>query len=301
MSDLTVAVTGPTGEIGRAFLRALDPHVGRILGMARRPFDPASLGLENTEYRQGDILDPEALHALFAEADVIVHLAFIILGGRDETRNINLTGSRNVFRAAAGKPLVYTSSVAAYGFHADNPQPLTEDVEPRGSESFYYSAQKAELEAELPEGAYVFRPCIVAGPDAQMLVRQLPQRRVPGPIKLMPDPGTPFQLVHHDDVASALVKAVLGEGPPGIYNLAGDGTITLGDLARALGWLAVPVPRLLVDATALTARLPLAPTLLQWINAGRVPVVMDTTRAKTELGWTPRYSTAETLEALVST
>jgi nucleoside-diphosphate-sugar epimerase len=298
MSDLTVAVTGPTGEIGRALLKALDPHA-RVLGMARRPLDPASLGLENTEYRQGDILDPEALRALFAEADVVVHLAFIILGGREETRRINLTGSRNVFRAAQGKRLVYTSSVAAYGFHADNPLPLTEDVEPRGSESFYYSAQKAELEAELPEDAYVFRPCIVAGPDAQMLLRQLPQRRIPGPIKVMPDPGTPFQLVHHDDVASALVKAVLAEGPPGIYNLAGDGTITLGDLARALGWLTVPVPGLVVDAAALTARLPLAPTLLQWLNAGRVPVVMDTTKAKTELGWEPRYSTRETLEALV--
>jgi nucleoside-diphosphate-sugar epimerase len=298
MSDLTVAVTGPTGEIGRAFLKALDPHA-RVLGMARRPFDPASLGLRNTEYRQGDILDPEALHGLFAEADVVVHLAFIILGGREETRKINLTGSRNVFRAAEGKRLVYTSSVAAYGFHADNPQPLTEDVEPRGSESFYYSAQKAELEAELPDDAYVFRPCIVAGPDAQMLLRQLPQRRIPGPVKVMPDPGTPFQLVHHDDVASALVNAVLGEGPPGVYNLAGDGTITLGDLARALGWIAVPVPRLAVEAAALTAKLPLAPTLLQWLNAGRVPVVMDTTRAKTELGWKPRYSTRETLEALV--
>ena len=300
MSDLTVAVTGPTGEIGRAFLRALDPHVGRVLGMARRPFDPASLGLQHTEYRQGDILDPEAVRALVAEADVIVHLAFIILGGREETRRINLTGSRNVFRATEGKRLVYTSSVAAYGFHADNPQPLTEDVPPRGSESFYYSAQKAELESELPDDAYVLRPCIVAGPDAQVLLRQLPQRRIPGPIKVMPDPGTPFQLVHHDDVASALVKATLGEGPPGIYNLAGDGTITLGDLARALGWLAVPVPRLLVDAGALTAKLPLAPTLLQWINAGRVPVVMDTTRAKTLLGWEPRYSTRETLAALVS-
>ncbi len=88
MSDgLTVAVTGPTGEIGRSFLRALDPHVDRILGMARRPFDPGALGLRNTEYRQGDILDPEAVHALVAEADVVVHLAFIILGGHDETRH----------------------------------------------------------------------------------------------------------------------------------------------------------------------------------------------------------------------
>ena len=99
------------------------------------------------------MLDPEAVNALAAEADVLVHLAFIILGGRDETRRINLTGSRNVFRAARNvRRLVYTSSVAAYGFHPDNPQPLTEDVRPRGSERFYYSAQKAELEATLLRG-----------------------------------------------------------------------------------------------------------------------------------------------------
>src|SRR3954471_1199278 len=168
MTELTVAVTGPTGEIGRAFLRALDPHA-HVIGMARRPFDPTALGLENTEYRQGDVLDPGAVHALAAEADVLVHLAFIILGGREETRRINLTGSRNVFRAARNvRRLVYTSSVAAYGFHAENPQPLTEDVEPRGTEGFYYSAQKAELEATLyqefdGEEAYILRPCIVAG------------------------------------------------------------------------------------------------------------------------------------------
>src|SRR3954453_23250520 len=126
MTELTVAVTGPTGEIGRAFLRALDPHA-HIIGMARRPFDPKALGLENTEYRQGDVLDAEAVNALAAEADVLVHHAFIILGGRDETRRVNLTGSRNVFKAARNvRRLVSTSSVAAYGFHADNPQPLTE-------------------------------------------------------------------------------------------------------------------------------------------------------------------------------
>src|SRR3954467_966867 len=85
MSELTVAVTGPTGEIGRAFLKALDPHA-RVLGMARRPFDPAGLGLENTEYRRGDVLDADAVNALAKGADVLVHLAFIILGGREETR-----------------------------------------------------------------------------------------------------------------------------------------------------------------------------------------------------------------------
>jgi UDP-glucose 4-epimerase len=306
MSDLTVAVTGPTGEIGRAFLRALDPHA-RILGMARRPFDPKSLGLVNTEYRQGDVLDPEAVNALAAEADVLVHLAFIILGGREETRRINLTGSRNVFRAARNvRRLVYTSSVAAYGFHAENPQPLTEDVEPRGSERFYYSAQKAELEAVLHqefdgEEAYILRPCIVAGPDAQMLLRELPQRRLPlVTIPVMPDPGTPFQLVHHDDVAAALVAAVLGDAPPGAYNLAGDGTVTLGDLARALGWLSIPVPSFAVDVAAVGANLPLMPNIFQWVSAGRVPVIMDTARARRELGWKPRFSTRDTLAELVA-
>ncbi len=307
MSDLTVAVTGPTGEIGRAFLRALDPHA-RVIGMARRPFDPASLGLENTEYRQGDVLDREAVDALAEEADVLVHLAFIILGGRAETRVVNLTGSRNVFAAARNvKRLVYTSSVAAYGFHADNPQPLTEDVPPRGSEAFYYSAQKAELESALEEEiagsgveAYVFRPCIVAGPDAPALLDQLPQNRIPGPsLPLLPDPGVRFQLVHHDDVATALVAATLGQGPPGVYNLAGDGTITLGDLARALGWLSVPVPGVAVRVASLGAKLPLMPPIAEWLVAGRVPVVMDASRARAELGWEPRYTTRETLESLV--
>jgi UDP-glucose 4-epimerase len=266
---MIVAVTGPTGELGRAFLRALqrDGAIARVLGMARRPFDTGDL--TKLEYRQGDVLDPDAVDALARDADVLVHLAFIVMGGREETRQINLTGSRTVFRAARKhvERLVYTSSVAAYGFHSDNPQPLTEDVKPRGSERFYYSAQKAELE--------------------------------PKPL-LLPDPGTPFQLVHHDDVAQALLAAAKGTGDPGAYNLAGDGTITLSDLARATGRLAFPVPRILLGPAAIGASLPYVPTLAQWVNAGRTPVVMDTAKARRELGWQPRYDTRETLAALVS-
>jgi nucleoside-diphosphate-sugar epimerase len=295
---MIVAVTGPTGELGRAFLRALqrEGQVTRVLGMARRPFERGDL--TKLEYRQGDVLDPQAVDALARDADVLVHLAFIIMGGQEETRAVNLTGSRNVFRAArkhVGR-LVYTSSVAAYGFHSDNPQPLTEDVRPRGSERFYYSAQKAELEGVLNEefpDAYVLRPCIVAGPDAKLLLRQLP----PKPL-LIPDPGTPFQLVHHDDVASALVAATTGKGSPGAYNLAGDGTITLSDLARATGRLAVPVPRILLAPAAIGANLPFVPTLAQWVNAGRTPVIMDTAKARAQLGWEPSYDTRETLRAL---
>jgi nucleoside-diphosphate-sugar epimerase len=310
---LTVAVTGPTGDIGRSLLRGLedDPEVGRVVGMARRPFDPAELGLTKTEYRRGDVLDRPSVDALLEGADVLVHLAFIILGGRDETRAINLEGSRNVFDAVIAAPgvkrLVYTSSVAAYGFHADNPQPLTEDVPTRGTDAHYYSAQKAELEETLSaalEGsdvdAYVFRPCIVAGPDALTLVETFPRpmRRMPVVKPVLPNPGIPFQLVHHDDVATAVAAAVRGDGEPGVYNLAGDGTITVGDLARALGWLSVRVPHVGVSAAAeAVGLLPLMPAQASWINALRVPVVMDTRRAREELGWAPVHDTAETLAA----
>src|SRR3954447_11144071 len=173
---LTVAITGPTGDIGRALLRQLDnaPEVDRVIGMARRPFNPSDMGLEKTEYRQGDILDENSITDLVDGADVLVHLAFLIVGGREETQRINLEGTSNVFGAATSaglKRFIYTSSVAAYGFHEENPQPLTEEVAPKGTDDFYYSAQKAELERELHRmvdgsdlEAYVFRPCIVAGP-----------------------------------------------------------------------------------------------------------------------------------------
>ncbi|CAA9533025.1 MAG: hypothetical protein AVDCRST_MAG30-3960 [uncultured Solirubrobacteraceae bacterium] len=325
---LTVAVTGPTGDIGKAFLRALDrePKVKKVLGMARSPFDPASIGAQKTEYRQGDILDRQAVEDFVAEADVVVHLAFLIVGGLEESRRINLEGSTNVFEAVAGakrvKRFVYTSSVAAYGFHGDNPVPLTETIEPRGTDEHYYSAQKAELERTLEhtfkgsgKQTYVFRPCIVAGPDALAMLESIPllqlNEKLPGVLRsvigavplvrpVIPDPGVPFQLVHHDDVASALVAGVVGDGKPGAYNLAGDGTITASDLAKELGWYAVPIPERTVDVTAaLVARLPL-PAQAQWINALREPVIMDTSRAKQALDWKPRHPTRETLRETVA-
>lgn len=298
---LTVAVTGPTGDIGRSFLRALDAHkdVGRVLGMARRPFDPGGLGLsDKVEYRQGDILDPEALDDLFSAADVAVHLAFIIVGGKEETRRINLEGSRNVFDAAKQcDRLVYTSSVAAYGFHSDNPLPLSEDVPTRGSDEHYYSAQKAELEDAVDHpNAYVFRPCIVAGGDALFMLEMLPGLVRQLPTAVVPDPGVRFQLVHTDDVARALLAATLGRGEPGVYNLAGDGDLSVSDFASALGWQAVPIPKAAAGFTAaLISRVPLLPAEAYWINAFRTSVVMDTTRAKTKLRWQPKHSSRATL------
>jgi UDP-glucose 4-epimerase len=325
---LTVAVTGPTGDVGRSVVRALERSrsVGRIIGMARRPFDPADHGWRRTEYRRGDVLDRASVDGLVDGADVVVHLAFIIFGGHTETHAINVEGSRNVFEAAtaAGAArLVYTSSVAAYGFHRDNPDLLSEEVPPRGTPDFYYSAQKAELESLLAEvlggsntAAYVFRPCIVAGADAPTLIDAftgatvlggLPARLlrlvdslpVVGPV--LPDTGLPFQLVHHDDVASAVRAAALGHGTPGVYNLAGEGTVTAGDVARALGWRSVRVPQAAVDAAAeIVSRAPLVPAQALWVNALRKPVLMETAKARRLLGWRPRHDARDTLEETVA-
>jgi UDP-glucose 4-epimerase len=181
---LTVAVTGPTGEIGKPFIAALEraPEVSRIVGMARRPFDPAQHGWRRTEYKRGDVLDRAALDALVAGADVVVHLAFIVVQASGETRHINVEGSRNVFEAAVqagAKRLVYASSVAAYGFPEDVDGLITEDTPASGHDRHPYSVHKAEVEAVLSEalaggetGAYVFRPCIVAGPQAPALVKR---------------------------------------------------------------------------------------------------------------------------------
>jgi len=325
---MIVAVTGPTGDIGRALMGALDrtPEVDVVRGMARRSFEPAERGWKKVEYTQGDVLDRESVDELVDGADVVVHLAFIIFGSHSETREVNLRGSRNVFEAtveARAKRLVYTSSVAAYGFEPGRPHDLTEDLETEGTHSFYYSAQKADLEAAFRSAlagsdteGYVFRPCIVAGEDAPTLIDELARnfalgerippvralmRAVPGLEPALPDPGVPFQLVHHDDVADAVAAAVLGKGEPGIYNLAADGQITMGDVARELGWLRIPVPGIAVAGAAeVISRVPLMPSALEWVHAVRVPSLLKTDRAKAQLGWRPRHDAHETLWATVA-
>jgi nucleoside-diphosphate-sugar epimerase len=324
---LTIAVTGPTGDIGISTVAALErePNVDRIIGMARRPFDPDSQGWSKTRYQQGDILDRDAVDNLVADADVVIHLAFVIMGSREDSARVNLDGTRNVFEACvAGAPdgrprrLVYSSSVAAYGYHSDNPVPLTEEIPPRGSPEHYYSEQKAacetalaELTGDSPLEVFILRPCIVAGPHAQALVDALPWNRLPFlstagrllPVlkPLVPDPGNPLQLVHHDDVAAAIALAATGSAPPGAYNIAGDGVLSVSDVAAALGGRPVRVPTVAAEAaSALLARLPAVPSAAEWLHIARTSVVMDTNKAKTQLGWTPQYTSAQTLEALAA-
>ena len=103
--DLTVAVTGPTGTFGFGLIPQLqaDDRVARIVGIARRPFDPAAYGWTKMEYRRGDVRDMNALQEAFGHADVVVHLAFMVTGAApgEAIRSINIEGTLNAFRAAA--------------------------------------------------------------------------------------------------------------------------------------------------------------------------------------------------------
>jgi nucleoside-diphosphate-sugar epimerase len=332
---LTVAVTGPTGTFGFGLVPLLqaDPRIERIVGVARRPFEPADHGWTKMDYRRGDVRDPVALEAAFDGVDVVVHLAFLIMGSgsRDTAREINVEGTLRVLRAASevgAKRFVYASSVAAYGFHRDNPIGMDEDWPVRPAEHLFYAQEKAELEARLREEAalhpslavYLLRPPVVVGPHAIGAKQLLPEglapigrllgqlvRRVGFPDRLplpMIAPALPLQLVHEDDVGEAFLLCIVGAGPPGAYNIAADDVLTGEDVVRAFGLVPVPVPAAPVQAVArAAASLPSPPPLppvTEWIEALAQPAIMDTTKVKRELGWRPQHSAIDSLHETIA-
>ena len=325
---LTVAVTGPTGTFGFGLMPLLeaDDRIGRVVGIARRPFDPSEHGWSKMAYRQGDVRDRGALEAAFSGADVVVHLAFWVAGSSSatETRRVNVEGTVNAFEAAAAagaQRFVYASSVAAYGFHADNPLGLTEEWPVRPAERLFYAQEKAELEVALQDraaahpdvGLYLLRPPIVLGPHAIGAKAVLPDyvmalvRRATATVSKLPVrvpvlvPEIPLQLVHEDDVGLALLLCAVGAGPPGAYNIAADDVVTTADVARELGLRPVPFPagwaRRMAGVVSAVERLPFVPQSAAWAEAASRPVIMDTTKAKRVLGWRPAHTALEALRA----
>jgi nucleoside-diphosphate-sugar epimerase len=198
---------------------------------------------------------------------------------------------------------------------------MTEDWPVRPADRLFYAQEKAELEHLLAAEAerhrdlalYLLRPPIVLGPHTvggkvvlpgplAPLGRRLDGRlgRVPVPVPA-PVPDVPVQFIHEDDVGSALVQCILGAGPPGAYNIAADDVLSAVDVAREIGVLPIPLPGRLAHATARTvARFPLLPTMLEWVEAVSHPAIMDTSRAKSELGWTPRHSALDAVRDTLS-
>jgi nucleoside-diphosphate-sugar epimerase len=322
-SNLTVAVTGPTGTFGFGLMPLLqaDERIGTLVGIARRPFDASAHGWAKMTYRQGDVRDRAGLEAAFQGADVVVHLAFMITGAasRETIRQINVEGTLNAFRAAAAagaRRFVYASSVAAYGFHRDNPVGMTEDWPTRPAAHLFYAQEKAEIERLLKEEAagvaglelYLLRPPIVLGPDAVGAKDIVPGRLAPlvrrlgGVIGRVPipvvTPPVQVQFIHEDDVGRAFLLCIVGAGPPGTYNISGDGVVSGAEVLRELGFARIPAPAWLLRTAARgVAALPLVPPAAAWAEAFSHPAIMDASKAKRELGWRPHYTSLEALRA----
>lgn len=320
-TNLTVAVTGVTGTLGFGLMPLLeaDDRVAHVTGVARRPFDPAGHGWTKTKYVRGDVRDAEMLREAFRHADVVVHLAFQVTGAAsgETIESVNIDGTLNAFDAAAAvgaRRFVYASSVAAYGFHRDNPIGMTEEWPTRPAARLFYAREKATLEHLLRARAataggpalYLLRPSIVLGPHAvgaKSLPRGLVGALTGAPVRWagrMPFPvpvaELPVQLVHEADVGQALLRCVVAAGPPGAYNIAADGFVTAGTVVRELGMRSFPVPSWLTQSAARAlAALPFLPPVAQWVEAACHPAIMDTTKAKTELGWVPEFTAVETL------
>jgi len=312
---MRIVVTGATGNHGIALLRDLSAQsaVTAITGVARR--EPR-LELPKTEWRAADVLDAD-LETLFAGADAVVHLAWAIQPARDraQTRTVNVEGSARVFEAAARAgvgTLVHASSVGAY-----SPGPRDRRVDEQwptgGIPSSFYSVDKAAAERRLdaveaanPELRVVrLRPGVILQRDAAEEIRRLflgpfvPGRLIrPGLIPVVPDVrGVCFQAVHSADVAQAYRLAVLNPEARGAYNVAADPPLHLRRIARRLKALPIPVPaRVARAAAALSWRARLQPTPPGWLDLGLQAPLMDSSRIREELGWSPQHTALQALD-----
>jgi nucleoside-diphosphate-sugar epimerase len=314
-----VVVVGATGNVGTSLLRALgeDDAVDEIVGVARRlPAAP----LAKTTWVAADI-EHSDLVSIFRDADCVVHLAWRIQPSHDigALRRTNVDGTERLFHAVseAGVPaLVYASSVGAYSAGPKD-RAVDESWPTNGTPTSFYAMHKAEVERLLDrfeaEHADVrvvrMRPALIfkrgSGEEQRryFLGRLFPRALVrPGAIPVVPDlPGLRFQAVHADDVADAYRRAVLDPTAEGAFNLAADPVVDADVLARMLSARKLPVPAAVArGAMAVSWRLRVQPTPPGWLDMALSVPIMDTTRARTELGWEPGHSSVAALRELLT-
>jgi UDP-glucose 4-epimerase len=317
---MRVVVIGATGNAGTSVLEALarDDRVSEIVGVARRV---PQVRLPKVSWRSANIADPNTdLAGLMRNAGCVVHLAWLIQPSRDEsvTHATNVEGSQRVFDAVAraGVPaLVYASSVGAYA-PGPKDRAVDESWPTTGIPSSFYARHKAAVERILDSfeaansGVRVvrLRPGLIFKRDAATGIRRLfAGPFLPSPlvrrelIAVIPrHPRLVFQAVHSLDVGEAYRLAIVRDDARGAYNVAADPVLDPPELARILGARTVPVPAKLLRAAAdVTWRLRLQPTSPGWLDMGLAVPVMDTSRAREQLGWTPRHSAAEALLELI--
>src|SRR5918997_1750922 len=311
---MRVVVVGATGNIGTSVLRSLEKEerVESVLGLARRL---PGLRVPKVEWATADVATDDLVPHLRG-ADAVVLLAWIIQPSRDLNKQwmVNVEGSMRVARAAkeAGVPaLLYASSVGAY-----SPGPKDRRVDESwptgGTPNSYYARHKAEVERRLdrfemeaPDLRVVrMRPGLVFKREAAEGIRRL----FAGPfltsplvrtdlINAVPDiPNLRGQIIHSYDVGEAFRLAILNDGARGAFNLAAEPVLDPEELGRILNARPVPMSAGIFRAGAgLSWALRLQPVPPGWLDLSRNVPIMDTTRARTELGWTPQHSADEAL------
>ena len=311
---MRVVILGATGNVGTSVLRSLsaEPQVESILGVARRR---PGLRMDKVEWATADI-SRDDLVPVVRGADAVILLAWLIQPSRDLNKlwMVNVEGSMRAARAVAeaGVPsLLYASSVGAYS-PGPKDRRVDESWSTGGIPTSYYGRQKADVErrldrfeAEHPEVRVVrMRQALTFKSEAAEGQRRLFAGPFfpgflahPGFINLLPEiKGLRGQVVHSFDVGEAYRLALLNEEARGAYNLATEPVVDPDELGRIFGARPVPVPVQLARAAARVSwQLRLQPVPEGWLDLALNIPVMDTTRARTELGWVPRYDAGETL------
>jgi UDP-glucose 4-epimerase len=306
-------VTGGSGFLGSSAVRALVAHdeVAAVVSGDVRP--PAALP-DGVVAVTLDVTEPESVRAALTghEIDTVVHLAAIVNPGTldaEAERRVDVDGTRNVLDAAVAagvRRLVVSSSGAAYGYHADNPVPLRECDALRGNDEFTYSRHKRLVEEMLARyreqypglEQVVLRIGTILGPGVANQITALWD--APRLLRVRGS-ESPFVFVWVDDVTGAIVASATGSAA-GAFNVAGDGTVTVGEIAARLGkrTLDVPAPVLagvlrVAQALRLTVHGP------ERVGFLRYRPVLDNTRLKAVLGYVPRYTSREAFDQYVAT
>ncbi|WP_239539731.1 SDR family oxidoreductase [Microbacterium sp. B35-04] len=307
-----VLVTGGAGFLGSHVAAALvaRPDVELVVaGDVRRPEHP----IEGVIYDECDVTRAAGLVPLLERhrIDVVVHLAAIVNPGRDHDLEyrVDVDGSRHVLEAcveAGVRRIVVSSSGAAYGYHPDSPEWLRESDPVRGNDEFAYSKHKRLVEQLLaayrvahPElEQVVFRIGTILGPTVQNQITALWNGRA---VLAVRGSESPFVFVWVDDVAGAMARAAT-DGPRGVYNVAGDGRVTVPEIARRLGKPVVTVPAgLLGFALRVGRMLRLTVHGPEQVGFLRYRPVLANDALKRDFGYTPARTSAEAFEAYLDT
>lgn len=305
-----VLITGAAGYLGsvvmeRLHAELLSDKITALVGLDLRAV-PEQRRLSGAHYYEMDIRDPKLGEVLTKHGiDTVLHLAAVIDSGslpRQVQYDIDVLGTRNCLQAAAGagvRRFVMTSSGAAYGYHADNPQWLREEDPLRGNQAFAYSYHKRLAEEAMAEyrvgqpqmQQVVFRVGTILGATTNNLITRLFEKKAILGIRGF---ESPFVFVWDQDVADCIAGSVHGERG-GIYNLAGDGALPNREIARILGKRYRELPAGLLR-WALRIGKPLGlsnygPDQLLYLQ---YRPLLDNTKLKTEFGFTPQKNTLET-------